>query len=205
MRSPMRKVHCPECRDDFELDESQLARPVTCPACSRRVLVLPLGIWDELADRPRGAPLEAARRGIVLDQIRSEHNVGSMFRTADATGWPRVYLTGVTPVPLAKTALGAHEWVEWSYRPDVIEVLDALGEAGVRRVALEVTEDSVPVHELALTDRPTVLVVGNEVAGVSPQALRRVDDVVHLPMAGRKSSLNVAVALGAALYLLNAA
>jgi tRNA G18 (ribose-2'-O)-methylase SpoU len=135
--------------------------------------------------------------------------VGSIFRTADGAGFSRLYLCGITGCPprkeITKTSLGAEDTVPWTYCAGALEVLPRLRRQGVLVVGLEQTPDSRALSSaIAEGDlrRPLCLVVGNEVAGVSAEALSRCDLACHLPMRGLKSSLNVAVAFGIAAYML---
>lgn len=145
---------------------------------------------------------------LILHNIRSAENVGSMFRTADAFGIRKIYLTGYTPAPvdrfkrpvskIAKTALGAEKTVPWG-KGEVVNVVSKLKQDGVRIVALEQDSRSVPLISYMIT-LPTALVVGNEVEGIDSETLTLCDDVVEIPMHGSKESLNVAVAAGIALH-----
>ena len=149
---------------------------------------------------------------LILHNIRSAENVGSMFRTADAFGVEKIYLTGYTPAPLdrfkrpvskiAKTALGAELTVPWQKSDDVSIVIELLKGKNVRIVALE--QDARAV-DLATYKAPQkwALIVGNEVEGVDAETLGLVDDVVEINMLGTKESLNVAVAAGIALNQLS--
>ena len=155
-----------------------------------------------LAARPRGPELE-----VLLDNIRSAWNVGSMLRTADGAGVRHVHLCGVTALPdnpkVWKTALGAEKSLPWTYHRDGVTAARALKDAGLRLWALEGGRRAEPVFE---APRPAegglVLVVGNELSGVDPGILELCERVVCLPMQGIKGSLNVAVAFGAAVYAL---
>ncbi|MEK7525812.1 MAG: RNA methyltransferase [Patescibacteria group bacterium] len=148
----------------------------------------------------------------VLYNIRSAHNVGSMFRTADAAGINKIYLCGYTPIPeprgkkrgsdkIAKTALGAEKSVSWEYVPRVGKLLDKLTDEGIQIIALEQAKGSKGVFKFK-PKRSLALVVGNEVKGLPVSILKRVDDIVEIPMRGKKESLNVSVAFGIAAYAL---
>lgn len=141
---------------------------------------------------------------LILPNIRSCHNVGAMFRTADACGVDKMYLTGYTAQPpkpqIDKVSLGAESWVSWEHRADVGELVLELKAAGVQIVALEKTAASQPIGEVVFR-APVALIVGNEVDGVSAELLALCDAVAHIPMYGRKESLNVSVAAGMALYV----
>ena len=147
----------------------------------------------------------AARLPIVgvLDNIRSAHNVGSMFRSADGAGFAELLLCGYSPQPphrhLAKTALGAVEVVPWRHFANVADAINELRAAGFCIVAMEKTERSIEVREYS-PRFPLAIVMGNEASGLSEETLALCDAVVHLPMRGLKNSLNVSVAFGIAAY-----
>ncbi len=140
---------------------------------------------------------------LVLPDIRSCHNVGALFRTADACGVDFLYLTGYTATPpkpqIDKVALGAEKWMPWKHYKNTLTLVKALKKKGVKIVALEKNEKSVDIGTVKFSG-PMVLVVGNEVDGVDPLILKLADQVVHIPMYGRKESLNVSVAAGIAMY-----
>lgn len=143
---------------------------------------------------------------VLAHDIRSLHNVGSIFRTADGAGVSKIYLSGYTGTPprkeIAKVALGAEESVEWEYIKDPLPVLNDLKERGFALVALELTDSSIDYQ--SFTPRgPVCLLVGNEVAGVESAFLKRADTHIKIPMRGQKESLNVAVAFGIAVYALS--
>ena len=157
--------------------------------------------------RPSLADVQALARHplvVVLDDVRSAHNVGAILRTADALLVERVVCCGITPSPehrgAAKTALGAQDSVPWTHGADVAETLDRLGAAGYTRVALEIAEGSEAIRAFGADAFPLALVVGNEVDGVSDRALARCDRALELPQYGAKHSLNVSVAFGIAAY-----
>jgi 23S rRNA (guanosine2251-2'-O)-methyltransferase len=176
-----------------------------CPQCRAPVLVagLPYGrqtVSHALVDAP-GPPLE-----VLLDNIRSAWNVGSMLRSADGAGVRRVHLCGVSASPenpkVAKTALGAQHSLPWQYAADGVRQAYSLKDAGLRLWALEGGERAVSLFDLRteIPGPPLVLVAGNELTGVDPGLLELCERVVSLPMAGVKGSLNVAVAFGIAVY-----
>lgn len=145
------------------------------------------------------------RLSLILHNIRSIHNVGSAFRTADAVGAEMVWLVGYTPGPdthperIAKTALGSQAHVPWRRAGRVGDVVRRLRRQGVFVVALEIDERSIDYRKLT-SQWPMAVLVGNEVKGVSRRMSHNVDAVVSIPMRGMKESLNVSVALGVALY-----
>lgn len=140
---------------------------------------------------------------IVCHNIRSRENVGSIFRTSDAFGVSKIYLTGYTPTPphekISKTALGAEKSVLWEKRKSVSALVEELKNKNIKIIALEQASRSVLLKKLKLRF-PTALVLGNEVKGLSRSVLQSADAVVEIPMVGKKESLNVAVAFGIAAY-----
>lgn len=178
-------------------------QPARCPLCEGQlapaVVPFPSPV-QATAVTPHPFPLSA-----LLDNIRSLHNVGSIFRTADGAGLAHLYLCGITATPanprLAKAALGAQQSVFWSHHRNGLETAVSLKQQGQALWAIESTQGSLPLFQTypRLT-RPTVLVVGNEKAGVDPGILAHCDHIFSLPMHGQKSSLNAAVAFGIAAY-----
>ncbi|MBI1744658.1 RNA methyltransferase [Candidatus Acetothermia bacterium] len=143
---------------------------------------------------------------VICQNIRSLHNVGSIFRTADAAAITKLYLCGYTPYPprseISKVALGAELSVSWEHHVQAWRLIEKLRSKGVQIVALENNIGSVSIYEFK-PKFPLALIVGNEVGGLSSAILQRADAVVHLPMYGKKESLNVSVAFGIAAYELN--
>lgn len=144
----------------------------------------------------------------LLDNIRSVYNVGAAFRIADGAGLAHLYLAGITATPaqpkVAKTALGAERNVPWSYHPNALEIALKLKEKGYRLWALEEGETARSLFDGALdaAGSPILLIIGHERAGVDPAILAHCQAILSLPMAGRKRSLNAAVAFGIAAYTL---
>lgn len=143
----------------------------------------------------------------VLEDVRSLWNVGAIFRTSDGAGVKQIFLCGITGCPpkkeIAKTSLGAEDTVSWEYAAGVVPVLTKLRQKGFLIVGLERNTDSRFLSHVIAEQRltsPCCLVVGNEVTGLSEEALALCDHVTHLPMRGVKESLNVAVAYGIAIY-----
>lgn len=149
---------------------------------------------------------------LVLDNIRSVENTGSIFRTAECLGVSKIYLIGTTPTPLdrfdrkrsdfAKVALGAEEMVEWEYGQNIQEVIEELKEQEFKIFALEQDPRAQKIEAISQQLEPFALIVGNEVEGVSRVALDMADEIVEIKMKGQKESLNVSVATGIALYSL---
>ncbi len=143
---------------------------------------------------------------LVLNNIRSRENVGSIFRTADAAGVSKIYLCGITPTPphekISKTALGADEYVPWEYHKQTWRLLVGLKKERINIVGLEQTKESIDLFKFK-SKFPSALVLGNEVGGLSPQILKYCDKKISIPMYGKKESLNVSVAAGVALYVIS--
>lgn len=146
---------------------------------------------------------------LILFNIRSVYNVGAILRTADGAGVAKVYLCGYTPTPvdrfgrkrkdMAKASLGAEDAVVWEHVENVTDCIQALKKQGVRVVAVEQAENSVPYTTLKL-DQPTALVLGEEVEGIPGDILDLCDVIAEIPMHGTKESLNVSVATGVVVY-----
>lgn len=142
---------------------------------------------------------------VVLDNIRSMHNVGSVFRTADAFLVEKMILCGYTPKPphrdIHKTALGATDTVAWEYSDTTVEAVELLKKAGYQIYAVEQAENSVLLHSFpAASNEKIAIVFGNEVAGVDEQVLPLCDGCIEIPQLGMKHSLNVSVAAGIVLW-----
>lgn len=143
----------------------------------------------------------------ILHNIRSAHNVGAIFRTADATKIEKLYLTGFTPTPLTnkkeieKTALGAENYLKWEKYQSISYLLKKLKKENFTLVAVEQDEKSIPYFKFR-PKFPLVLIFGNEVLGLDKRILKKVDFVLEIPMLGKKRSLNVAVAFGIVVYRL---
>ena len=150
---------------------------------------------------------------VLLHNIRSAHNVGSIFRTADAAGVMRIYLSGYTPIPvdrfgrpqkdIAKTALGAEQSVVWEYHETPFEILSALKQSGWTMAGVEQDKRAVDYRSFK-TDGPVLCIMGNEVDGVSETMKDMCDVILEIPMHGKKESLNVSVAAGIILFSLRA-
>ncbi|MBA4055691.1 MAG: RNA methyltransferase [Marivirga sp.] len=142
---------------------------------------------------------------ILLDNIRSLHNVGSAFRTADAFRVEKIYLAGITGTPphreIQKTALGATESVIWEYVADPSNTVKLLKDKGYKIIIVEQTTGSIPLHtfEPSLAER-YCLVFGNEVNGVSEEVVNEGDIALEIPQVGTKHSLNVSVCLGIVIW-----
>lgn len=143
---------------------------------------------------------------LILDNIRSMENVGSIFRTCDAAGVSKLILTGITPRPprkeIDKTALGAVDTVEWESEENLEFIIYNLKKQGFKIIALEQDSRSIPYTEFQSDDVSVALIVGSETEGVQEEILDLCDTIIEIPMHGEKNSLNVSVATGIALYQL---
>lgn len=148
---------------------------------------------------------------LVLDNIRSVYNVGSIFRTAETLGISRIYCLGTTPAPLdrfgrkrsdlAKVALGAEEIIPWEYTESCLSLLKKLKKENFQIIALEQADKSVDYKKVKVKTK-AVIILGNEVEGVSSKLLKLANTIAEIPMAGKKESLNVSVATGVFLFRL---
>lgn len=148
---------------------------------------------------------------VVLDNIRSTFNVGSIFRTSDALGIEQVILGGTTPSPvdrfgreredIAKVALGAQKNIPWVYEEKILPVIKKLKKDGYKIIAIEQSEESVDYKKVKMTKgEKVVFVMGAEVEGVDKNILKIADIIAEIPMLGQKESLNVSVSFGVALF-----
>jgi len=146
---------------------------------------------------------------VILHNIRSVENVGAMFRTADAAGINKIYLTGYTPAPLdrfgrkrkdiAKSALGAEEYVPWEYKKSIYPLLAKLKREKYLIIGIEQDKRSIDYKKVKIKRRNT-FIVGAEVTGIPQNILKKCDTIAEIPMKGKKESLNVSVALGIAIF-----
>lgn len=158
---------------------------------------------------------KTAEISILLHNIRSTHNVGSIFRTADGFGVANIYISGTTPAPVdrfgreradvAKVALGAEKSVSWKQIDMVTDFIKTFKKNGGTVIILEQNEKSIDLHEydhefIRGKGKPTLLILGEEVHGVSDDIINLADVIVEIPMKGMKESFNVSVAAGIALY-----
>jgi tRNA G18 (ribose-2'-O)-methylase SpoU len=173
----------------------------TCPRCSSTtILVDTIFLEDEPA--VQAGHTNNPWLGVLLDNVRSAWNVGSIFRTSDGVGIQRLYLCGITPTPknplVLKTSLGAEKNIPWQHDTDGVQVALTLKDQGKKLWAMELGENSESLYDhLDKTiDEPIVLVFGNEMIGIDPGILEHCERMISLPMYGGKRSLNVAVAFG---------
>jgi len=148
----------------------------------------------------------------ILHNIRSTHNVGSMFRTAEALGLNKLYLTGYTPTPIdqfgrinktiSKVSLGAENDISWQHLSSIGPLIDTLKKSGFSIYTLELDKAAKDLNRIQKSDKKIALVVGNEVRGLSRALLKKSDFIIEIPLSGKKESLNVSVAFGIAIYAL---
>ena len=140
---------------------------------------------------------------VLAHNIRSMHNVGSVFRTSDGAGVGKIYLTGYTPCPprkeISKTALGAEEHVSWEFYKDPFKIVKRLKKEGMQIIALERIEGGKDIFKFR-PKYPCLLIIGNEIEGVPQELLELCDQTLEIPMRGIKESLNVSVAFGIGVY-----
>lgn len=177
---------------------------VACPLCKAATTLV--AERSASAVQVQAAPPQELL--LLLDNVRSVFNVGSIFRSADGCGVKKIYLCGISPTPdhaaMKKTALGAEKTVEWHQHNNSVLLAQELVCAGQTLWSLECTADSTDLF-VAAAERPATaltLVLGNEVTGVDPGLLALCERTVHIPMRGNKASLNVATAAGIAAYAL---
>lgn len=197
----------PACGLRFPLDLAQFEGQY-CPRCGQTLKK----DCPRVASQAFSASIQKQATLIgVLDNVRSAHNVGSIFRSADGAGFSRLELCGITPTPdenpaIAKTALGAEKSLAWHYSPNTVQCVSALKAAGNLIIALEATPKSVSLFELKASvleqAQSIALIVGNEPAGVDPKLIALADYCVYIPMLGQKNSLNVSIAFSLAAYQL---
>lgn len=142
---------------------------------------------------------------VILDDIRSLHNIGSVFRTSDAFLIEKIYLCGITATPpnkeIHKTALGATETVVWEYAKDILSVIEKLRAENVHIWSIEQTENAVMLNEfMPEAETKYALIFGNEVKGVSQEAINLSDGVIEIPQLGSKHSLNISVSAGIVIW-----
>ena len=152
------------------------------------------------------------KKSVWLHDIRSVYNVGSIFRTADAVGIDHIYLSGYTPLPvdrfgrersdMAKVAIGAEKTVSWSQLKNPLQDIQKLKEKGARVIGVEQDKNSIDIFTYQKPDNVSEIIIamGEEVSGMEHNQIEICDDIVEIPMRGKKESLNVSVAFGVAVY-----
>jgi len=153
--------------------------------------------------------MKKTQKNVILDNIRSVYNVGSIFRTSDALGVDKIYLCGCTPTPtdrfgrarkdLAKVALGAEKDIPWEYVKETKEIIKKLKKEKFQIIAVEQDKKSINFKKV-VAKYPVAIVMGNEVGGIDKKTLGLCDLIAEIPMVGNKESLNVSVSFGIAGY-----
>lgn len=196
---------CTNARCGLRFPAWEADAPPRCPRCGAPLDAHRVGPAPRRETWTRPAPAARPGRGLVLENLRSAWNVGALLRVADAAGYARVFLVGITPTPrqaqVAKTALGAQHTVAWSWHPNGVALLRTLRDLGWTLWALETGPQAadLPVGQPPPPE-PWAWVLGNEVTGLDPEVLALCQRVWRVPMRGSKRSLNVATALAAAAY-----
>ncbi len=142
---------------------------------------------------------------VVLDNVRSMHNIGSIFRTADGFAVEKICLCGITARPphreIEKTALGATQSINWTYYPEPLEAISQLKEEGYRIIAVEQAENSIMLQNFNIIEgEKYALIFGNEVNGVSDEVMNTIDACIEIPQFGTKHSFNIVVSAGIVLW-----
>ena len=142
---------------------------------------------------------------VVLDNVRSMHNVGSIFRTSDGFAVEQVILCGITGQPphreIEKTALGATQSIDWKYFPDTLQAVQKLRDNGYQIIAIEQAENSLMLHQFEPQGgKKYALIFGNEVNGVSDEVMKQIDTCIEIPQFGTKHSFNIVVSAGIVLW-----
>ena len=198
---------CLSCNLRYPLTETH-PFGVRCPYClgeTQVILKKKLG-GESLLDENKTSASHGQIRAVLLDNIRSAWNVGSILRSADGFGFTHAYLCGITPTPeidaVRKTALGAEEYVTWSHHKDAVKLIKGLKLEGWKVGALEEDQRAISISKFtdSQTPNPFVLILGSEVTGVDPELLDLADHIFYIPMRGQKRSFNVANAFSIAAY-----
>lgn len=193
----------PSCRFRFPVNSSEQP-DMLCPKCGSPMQRIS---WKPPANLIEGDTGTKQKIEILLDNIRSVFNVGSIFRTSDGAGIDHIHICGITPTPdhpqINKTALGAQYSVPWTQHWNSLELLNLKRDAGYQIWCLEGGQESIPIFDPLqhLREAPLLLILGSETTGIDPEIRQKCDHLVNLPMLGMKESLNVATAFGIAVYL----
>lgn len=200
---------CNSCGLRYPLIENH-AFGTRCPVCigeTRVVISRGLGVETRALNRQKEQ--RGKRVAVLLDNIRSAWNVGSILRSADGFGFTHAYICGITPTPdheaVIKTSLGAQDSVPWSYHKDAVDLVKGLKVEDWKVYGLEEDARAVELgytENVAYESKGELLIVGNEVTGIDPELLDLCDQIFYIPMRGEKKSFNVAIAFGIAAFAL---
>ena len=194
---------CPACGLRYPLVD-EVTNGIRCPACLAETRITHKG--NLIRERTPSAPSPSPVRkiAVLLDNIRSAGNVGSILRSAEGFGFAHAFICGITSTPeqdaVKKTSLGAEDAVPWSYHKDAVKLVKGLKAEGWKVFALEEDANGKPIHRMECLNTDSILIVGNEVTGIDPDLLILCEQVFYIPMRGEKKSFNVAVAFGIAAY-----
>ena len=203
-------TRCPICMGETRVVLSR--ELILEPSPTRPLGTLPKYDKENLVENSNSSVVFGEGRGgaitVLLDNIRSAWNVGSILRSADGFGFDHAYLCGITPTPeneaVTKTSLGAEDSVTWSYHKDAVKLVNGLKKEGWKILGLEEDERAKELIQNAEGGmQNTLLIVGNEVTGIDPGLLDLCDEIFYIPMRGEKKSFNVGIAFGIAAYALN--
>ncbi len=194
---------CPACGLRYPLVD-EITFGIRCPACLAETRLVHQG--NLIHERtPSAPPFSPDRKfAVLLDNIRSAGNVGSILRSAEGFGFAHAFICGITSTTeqdaVKKTSLGAEDTVSWSYHKDAVKLVKGLKAEGWKVFALEEDANGKPIRRMESLKSDSILIVGNEVTGVDPDLLSLCEQVFYIPMRGEKKSFNVAVAFGIAAY-----
>ncbi|MBM3136793.1 MAG: TrmH family RNA methyltransferase [Chloroflexi bacterium] len=180
-----------------------------CPKCGSPS-VIKSRVVSTAEKKTKHITAQSAGLVVLLDNIRSMYNVGSIFRTCEGLGIKDIYLAGITPTPendrLAKTGLGAEDMIRWSHHNNALVLVNELRDRGFFLLGLECTQSAINLDKfvLPMIGQPVCLIAGNERLGIDPEIQNKCDALVCIPMQGKKESLNVSVAFAiTAFYLMD--
>lgn len=180
-----------------------------CPHCLGETrMVLEKSISEESPTREHERSIRSGNFAVLMDNIRSAWNVGSILRSADGFGFTHAYLCGITPTPeneaVKKTSLGAEGYVTWSHHVDAVKLVENLKSEGWKVYALEEhgAAKNIRSMDVKMPGENRLLIVGSEVTGVDPDLLKLCDEIVFIPMSGKKRSFNAAIAFSIAAFAL---
>jgi len=196
----------PNCLFRFPSRATYIIEPV-CPKCGSSADIV--NIYSETSSPVISKSLNNYKNfSVLLDNIRSAYNVGSILRTSDGFGLDHIYCCGISATPenprIAKTSLGAEFSIQWSYHNNSLTVIDTLKKKETSILGLEVGENSIPITQLnpSKFKKSILLILGNELAGIDPDIRGRCDQLFFIPMVGYKESYNVTIAFGIAIFYL---
>jgi 23S rRNA (guanosine2251-2'-O)-methyltransferase len=199
-------VECsnPECKFRFPISSTK--SPRWCPKCKSNLTIVHSYTEDSPLIKQTTKTSNPPSFDLLLDNIRSAYNIGSILRTIDGFNVDHIYFCGISPCPdnpkVEKTSLGAENIKNWSTSNNALIMAEKLKREGNYLFGLEYCKDSIPI---TLVDKnklnnPIVLIIGNELAGIDPDIRKICDELVHIPMNGNKSSFNVSIAFGIAAF-----